>query len=111
MISKNIEIENEIYTLITKYVHTFNNQKVFYFYSAILDRNVFFIDKNNELEEITDINEVTQIEEELDLQKRKILFEQYTPMSIIKRMKGLRNLPDNEKKKYLDEQFYSFQPA
>ncbi|MGN1329769.1 MAG: hypothetical protein ACI4VN_00300 [Clostridia bacterium] len=109
MISKNIEIENEIYTLITKYEHTFNNQKVFYFYSAILDRNVFFIDKNNELEEITDINEVTQIEEELDLQKRKILFEQYTPMSIIKRMKGLRKLPDNEKKKYLDEQFYFLQ--
>lgn len=105
MVSKNIEIENEIYTLINKYDNTFNNQKVLYFYSAILDRNLFFVEKSGELEEITDINEVNQIEEAWDLQKRKILFELYTPMSVLRRMKGLRKLPDKEKKEYLSKQF------
>lgn len=105
MVSKNIEIENELYTLVNKYNNTLNNQKILYFYSAMLDRNLFFVEKSGELEEITDINEVNQIEEAFDLQKRKILFEQYTPMSILSRMKGLRKLPDNEKNEYLSEQF------
>lgn len=99
------KIKDEIYTLVDEFDDIFENRKVYYFYSAINNENIFFYKENEKYVQILSKEEIDTIENQKNLGIDEFLFSYYTIESVLNGMRNLRKMSTEERQDFLQKQY------
>lgn len=99
------EIKGEIYTLVDEFDDIFEKRKVYYFYSALNNQNIYFYKEREEYIQIASKEEIDIIENQKNLGIDEFLFSYYTIESVLKGMRNLRKMSTEERQDFLQKQY------